>query len=678
MLLFATVPGTGAASPAWGLGQTVSGQAALDPAADQDLLSMKIEDLTRVKVYSASRHLEDVRKAPSSVSILSAEEIRKYGWRTLGEALVSLRGFYTSYDRQYTYLGVRGFMRPGDDNPRILLLVNGHRLNDNVYDTAAIGTEFPLDLDLIDHIEVVRGPGSSLFGGNAIFGVINVITRKPGRRAMAETSGETGSYESRMGSATLTGARGRLSALLSGSMDRSAGAPRLFFPEFASPATNNGYADHVDGGHFEHAFAEVRYGDFHVNGMLGQRIQQIPTGHAGAVFDDPSARDSDARGYVEASLDRKLRENTELEVRAWYDAYAYFGGGNYDGGGMMPPVAAGVKARADWVGTEATVTRPFGEQRITAGTEYQYSLRIRQSAGMLGEPSEFWFERTPWQAAVFGDAELHLVPRAIVHAGARVDWFSNYDEALSPRAALIYLPDDRTAVKYIVGKAFRIPNAYEEYYADGVTVTQGSEKLVPEQILSHEAVVERSLRPWLTVSADGFYNQLKELIDQVPAGNTTLSYFVNDDRVHAKGLEAEVNAEREPGLGLRASYTATMATDDVAHAPLANAPHSQAKLNGSLPLRGWGNGSVELLYASALTDMRGRRVSPYLLPSLTVATKPLWGGWQFSSTCYDATNRRWSSPVGPNDPEDQIRMDGRAWRFKVTYRVPVRGGGREP
>jgi iron complex outermembrane receptor protein len=99
------------------------GAAAAQSASDQDLMAMKIEDLSRVQVYSASRHLEDVRKAPSSVSIISGDDIRRYGWRTLGEALRTLRGFYVSDNLQYTYLGVRGFLRPGDDNPRILLLV---------------------------------------------------------------------------------------------------------------------------------------------------------------------------------------------------------------------------------------------------------------------------------------------------------------------------------------------------------------------------------------------------------------------------------------------------------------------------------------------------------------------------------------------------------------------------
>ena len=635
---------------------------------------MQIEDLSRVKVYSASRHLEDAHTAPSAVSIITREDIRRYGWRTLADALRTLRGFYTSDNRQYTYLGVRGFMRPGDDNPRILLLINGHRINDKVYDTAAIGTEFPLDLDLIDHIEVVRGPGSSLFGTNAIFGVINVITRDPGGKAEAETADDVGSLLSRTGSATLSAGKKKLSGLLSGSMYRSAGEPSLYFPLFDSPETNNGQAENSDGDHFEHAFAELRYGDFELQGLLADRIRQFPTGGAGATFNDPADRDNDARGYVEASLRRKIGSATDLDVAVHYDAYNYVGSGDY-GEPAADSVPADLKARADWVGAEATATRQLGEQRITAGGEYEYSLDIKQWAYAAGQPDVFWLNVTPWLAGVFGEAELHIIPRLIVHAGARWDRSSDFSDTLSPRAALIYTPDERTAVKYIVGKAYRNPNAYEEYYADGVTVTAGPRNLVPEQILSNELVVERSFRPWLSVTTDGFYNGLKQLIDQVPDGNSTLSYFVNDDRVHAAGLEGEVDVERESGIAARASYTATMAIDDVAHTALTNAPHSQAKLNGSLPVRRWSTASLEFLYVGALTDQRGTRVPSYFLPSITFSTRPLWGGWQFSSSCYDAINRRWFSPGGPNDPEDQIQMDGRQWRFKVSYRLPGRGGG---
>ena len=195
----------------------VAGLANAQAPPDQDLMSLSIEDLAKTKVFTASRHLENTREAPSSVSIITSEDIARYGWRTLGDILGSLRGFYTSYDRDYTYLGVRGIQRPGDYNSRILLMINGHRLNDNVYDSAPIGSEFPLDLDLIDHIEIVRGPSSSLFGTNAVFGIINVITRRPKGGTAIEVSGDEGSFLSRSGRLTGTYQKGLLSALLSGS-----------------------------------------------------------------------------------------------------------------------------------------------------------------------------------------------------------------------------------------------------------------------------------------------------------------------------------------------------------------------------------------------------------------------------------------------------------------------------
>ena len=71
-----------------------------------------------------------------------------------------------------------GISRPGDYNARVLLLVDGHRLNDNIFGSALIGTEFPLDVELIDRVEIIRGPSSSLYGTSAFFGVIDVITRR--------------------------------------------------------------------------------------------------------------------------------------------------------------------------------------------------------------------------------------------------------------------------------------------------------------------------------------------------------------------------------------------------------------------------------------------------------------------------------------------------------------------
>src|SRR5437764_13852422 len=91
--------------------------------SDEDVLSLGIAELGKVKVYSASRRLEQSSVAPSPVSIITTEEIRRYGWRTLAEVLRSLRGFYTSYDRSYTYRGEHVVHRLGAYVSRVLLLL---------------------------------------------------------------------------------------------------------------------------------------------------------------------------------------------------------------------------------------------------------------------------------------------------------------------------------------------------------------------------------------------------------------------------------------------------------------------------------------------------------------------------------------------------------------------------
>ena len=243
-----------------------------------DLTKISLEDLMRIEVYSASKESEQVAQAPSSVSVITADEIRKYGYRTLADVLRSLRGFYVTYDRNYSYLGARGFARHGSYDTRILLLVDGHRLNDNIYDEALLGTEFPVDVDLIERIEVVRGPSSSLYGTCAFFGVINIITRKRSSLENAEVSAEMASFGSYKGRVTLGHSfRNGLDMLLSGSFYDSHGQERLFFNTFNSPETNNGYAVNADADQSRDFLANLSFRDFSLQGVYGTREKHIPT-----------------------------------------------------------------------------------------------------------------------------------------------------------------------------------------------------------------------------------------------------------------------------------------------------------------------------------------------------------------------------------------------------------------
>ncbi|MBK8336226.1 MAG: TonB-dependent receptor plug domain-containing protein [Sterolibacteriaceae bacterium] len=162
-------------------------------ALAQEAGTQDLAELAQLPVYGASRHYVRQVDAPASVSIITAEDIRSFGYRTLGDILRSVRGVSIHNDRTYDFLALRGFARPGDYNAGVSLQIDGMRINDALYDQALLGAEFPLDVELIERVEYIRSPGSAEYGGNAVFGVINVVTRSGSSIGGARLTLEAGS-----------------------------------------------------------------------------------------------------------------------------------------------------------------------------------------------------------------------------------------------------------------------------------------------------------------------------------------------------------------------------------------------------------------------------------------------------------------------------------------------------
>src|SRR5205823_10991238 len=119
---------------------------------------------------------ESVEDAPASVTIIPSQELRGMGYPTVWAALRGVRGVYLSDDRGYATVGFRGFSRPGDYGNRVLVLLDGQPMNDNWVWSSYVGYDLRTDIDDVERIEVVRGPGSVLYGTGAFSGVINVVT----------------------------------------------------------------------------------------------------------------------------------------------------------------------------------------------------------------------------------------------------------------------------------------------------------------------------------------------------------------------------------------------------------------------------------------------------------------------------------------------------------------------
>ena len=652
-----------------------------------DLMEMSVEQLISVEVatvYGASKYEQKVTEAPASVSIVTRDEIRKYGYRTLADALRSVRGIYVTYDRNYDYIGMRGFNRPGDYNSRVLLLVDGHRINDNIFDTAPIGTEFPVDVDLIDRIEVIRGSSSSLYGTNAFFGVINVITRQPGDlqgTEVAAAAGSFGTYNGRLsyGKEYPNG----LGVLFSGSAMQSDGQSSLYFKEFQ--ALNGGRAEHADGDQNYQLYGKLSLSDFTLVGAYGSRTKNVPTASFGTVFNDARFQTTDAHGLLDLKYLHEFGDQTTLTARAFYDNYYYHGDYPTDkepanSDTTAPPVAAPLVvlnkdlAWGTWWGSEVQLTKTLpGRNKVSLGAEFRENSQQRQQ-NYDANPYTLYLDdrRSSSIWALYLQDEVQLLDTLILSAGARYDHYDSFGGTINPRAALIYQPVQGSALKLLYGSAFRAPNAYELYYDDHLNIL-GNPALKPEKIQTYELVYEQYFREHYRSSISGFYYRVQDLITSEPVDplnpNSSATRYVNVDAINAPGMELELEGKWPGGLEGRLSYTYQRAEDSGTGAALTNSPDHLAKLNLVAPLyKNTLFAGFEEQYQSSRLTLAGGQTGASYLSNLTLFSRGIVTGLHLSASVYNLFATRNVDPGSPNHVQDSVAQDGRTFRLKLDYR----------
>lgn len=645
-----------------------SEEAAHQPLAD--LTELSVEQLLNVEVatvYGASKYEQKVTDAPASVSIITSDDIKKYGYRTLADILRSVRGFFVTYDRNYSYIGVRGFNRPGDLNTRVLLLVDGHRINDNIYESAPIGTEFPVDVDLIDRVEIIRGPGSSLYGTNAFFGVISVITRQGSDLKGVELSGAAGSFDTYNGRVTYGNDFGNgVEMLLSGSIMDSRGQDRLFFQEFNTPSQNNGVAEHADADKNYQFFTKLAYRDLTLTGVYASREKGVPTASFGTVFNTDRTRTTDEHGFLDLKYAHQFAGETDVTARIYYDRFYYHGDYLYD----YPPVTLDKDyGHGDWWGAEAQVTKTlFERHKLTGGAEFRDNTRQDQRNYDASPYFQYLDDKrhsTIW--AAYLQDEYQILDNLSLTAGVRYDHYDTFGGTANPRLALVYKPLEGTVFKLLYGEAFRAPSAFEFYYADGQT-TKANPSLKPEKIRTYELVYEQYLGAHFRSSLSGFYYRIDDLITQQTDPTDGFNQFNNIDKADAKGVELELEGKWANGLQGRFSYTFQDTEDVQTGKRLTNSPRHLVKANLIAPLM------REILFAGIEEQLMSNRTTPsggnaaeFYITNLTLFSQKLLSGFELSATLYNLFDSHYGDPVGVDFKQSTIGQDGRTFRVKLTY-----------
>lgn len=620
-------------------------------------------------VYGASQYAQKVSDAPASVTVITGEEIRTFACRTLGDVLATVPGFYVSYDRSYEYVGVRGFGRPGDYNTRVLVLMDGRPVNDLIYNQAPVGNDSPLDLEGVERIEIIRGPGSALYGNGAFFAVVNIVTMDGADLGGAEITAETGSHRRYGGRGAWGGeVAGGAGVYLAASGFDTAGDD-LYWPEYDDPATNNGVFENGDGESVLRLSGRTRHGGFTVAAGYNERTKHVPTGEWEMIFNDDGAKVFDSRFTAAAGWEGRLGDGGGVRARLSYDRSLYHGFYPYDYADAGDPVDRVVNedvAEGRWLTGSVHVEKRVGSRHhLLAGGEARKALRARQQSG---DPTSVYLdvdERVD-NAGLFLQDEIRFGDRLSVFAAVRYDSYSSFGGHTTPRLGVVARPASGSTLKLLYGQAFRAPNAYEMHYGDGMT-QKGNPGLEPEHIRTVEIVWEQALSPRVTASLSLYQNGIHDLIDQVVDPADSLITFANIGEVETNGLEIALDGRMLAGLRGRAAYCLQRSADEVTGVTLTNSPREIAQASLATPAwRGLVSAGLEVRHVSRRKTLDGNYVAPYTVADLTLRITPQAVGMHVDVMVRNLLDEAYADPGAEHQRQDSLAREGRTFGLRAT------------
>ncbi|HEY3447690.1 MAG TPA: TonB-dependent receptor [Myxococcales bacterium] len=624
------------------------------------------------KTTAASKSETSVEDAPASITVISRDELRAFGYQTVLEALRGVRGLYGSNDRQYEMLGIRGFSPPGDVNNRVMVLFDGHSVADAVGGAAYVGRDLDADLAAIERIEVVRGPVSSLYGTGAVFGVVNVVPRKhlddhyveatAGAGSLGAVGGRVmGAYRYEGGEAMVTVAGGRVGG------DEQ-------FPMPTDPVT---LVRDQDREVAFHGTARVRYKGFSLLADVNSREKLLPTGASETILGQYGTKVRDQRAIVEARYEHAFENDGQLAARLYYDANRYAGWWQYDAGEQTD------HTEGDTGGVELRYrTFEILRSRLTVGLEFQEQFRLHMGTETEGvaAPDK---DGSVTIASAYLALESKPVEQFAFNLSARADWYSSFGLAVNPRLAIIAKPWTGGAIKLMGGTSFRAPSNYERFYDDGYYDEAGhyvffsikpNDKLQPEHIYTGELELSQRIGSDLKATAALYVNFLENVVRYVMDPADGLLQARNaPGLVRTQGAELELRWQPSRLAMVTATYTfqqmfVTGVSDPADQAALrSNVPPHMFSLRGMFPISApFVVGSAEAVYNAARLDRAGLRTGELLYLNAGLSGELPSARFRYWAGVKNLLDERPQLPASPDVSTATLPAYGRTFQVQLT------------
>lgn len=621
-------------------------------------------------VVGAALHPQTLAEAPASVTVVTAAEIHQFGYRTLGEVLASARGFTVTSNHTTLSSGVRGFAVPGDFNTSFLVMINGHPMTEIVGSSNSFfGQDFGLDMDLVERIEIIRGPSSALYGSNGILATINIVTQAPvdGSRLTAGTESGNGGPQKVMLMSSLDLGKG--ANLLIEASGFATEGQNLFVPGFDILAQSKGIANHVDEQSGYHTYVNLEWGAWNFAAYFNDHLERAPILGDGTQFNDQGQYIRVARNFAGATYTHDSAGG-ELRWETYYDQFRYDDRYDYAEG---PDVLDNRDVvRADWVSSQVTYSHSIPRVGLlTVGLSGKLELRnsVENVDHSPDQTVNLDIREPDRTAALFAQQEWNLRTHWTAYLGGRLDLSHNYGSFVSPRLALVYQPTPRTSYKLVYGRPFRTPSVYEQYYQDGISQVANLH-LRPQTAEAVEFSVERKLGKSAYGLIDAYHYALRSVIEAVWISDSLIQYQNCGSR-DSNGIDFELGGHVTPWLETTASLSLDQAMDTTEHDVLPNAPGRMAKVRGAIPV--WRERvyfSTDFQYLSARWTMSRASTRPVALVNATLSTNKLFRGLDLVAGMRNALNWGYTDPIALPMVAwvDQMPANGRSAFVKVIWR----------
>jgi outer membrane receptor for ferrienterochelin and colicins len=665
-------------------------------AASSELLDL-VEEENRV--FAASRYAQSISDTPASVSVIGEADIRRYGYRTIFEALQSQAGFYDA-SSQWPTLGLRGVALPGDFNSRILFMVNGMPIYEPTYGSFFI--EY-LDIESIERIEVVRGPGSALYGSGAVLGVVNLVTKSGHHLAGTEVSLEATSDRSLKaygvrGGADRAGREGFVSASYTDRDGRD-----VYLREYDTPAYRNdlyhGVSSGNDASGTTRLFGRTGDGNWWAQGLFVQGRKHDPLASYSTVFDTDRLLLRERFGAVETGLNRTLGSGALVTGRIYLFHTSEEGDYPYNRDTPQTPAVPTFINVSDLsstqYGAEARYDRYLGvRHHLLAGVELKQvdsNHQVGDQPG-LARAGVITVNASPKYGhySVFAQDEVRLDERSQLFVGGRYDYYGGFSDAVtgrfSPRIAYVRHVPGKGAAKLIYGEAYRAPTIYESLYQDGLPAAEtlwANVRLKPEVTRTLEALWEGPERRDLSWSVGAYLTRVSDypVLVSVPVLNGVAcalaqcnQYQNSGDTARVAGLEASVKARWSDRMSAYGSATLQRGRRESDGAELPSSPPLLLKggLSRALPWEGW-DAAVEGNFVSRVRgrlENDGSRTASapsYFLLNAAINNANAWGGWRASLRAHNLLKRDVYTVASPElPPLELVPGRGRTFSLQLT------------